>query len=97
IFDIIDSNGKNGINFQQLVKFIEVVTELVKGETAVNTANIKIIVKQMFEMFKKNIEDEQLSKEEFMKCCTQKYKEIGCAFLPDIPDDTFKPVGTSHG
>ncbi|CAM4905851.1 unnamed protein product [Rotaria socialis] len=85
IFQIIDSNEKNGINFQQLVKFIEVVTELVKGEAAVNTTNIKVIVKQMFEMFKKNVEDEQLSKEEFMKCCTQKYKEIGCSFLPDIP------------
>ncbi|CAM4984108.1 unnamed protein product, partial [Rotaria socialis] len=30
------------------------------------------------------------------KDCTQKYKEIGCSFLPDIPDDAFKPVGTSH-
>ncbi|CAF4842861.1 unnamed protein product [Rotaria socialis] len=88
IFQIIDSNEKNGINFQQLVKFIEVVTELVKGEAAVNTTNIKVIVKQMFEMFKKNVEDEQLSKEEFMKCCTQKYKAIGCAFLPDIPGET---------
>ncbi|CAF4667751.1 unnamed protein product, partial [Rotaria socialis] len=85
IFQIIDRNEKNGINFQQLVKFIEVFTALVKGEAAVNTANIKVIVKRMFKMFKKNAEDEQLSKEEFMNCCTQKYKEIGCAFLPDIP------------
>ena len=69
-----------------------------------NTTNIKVIVKQMFEMFKKNVEDAQLSKEEFIKwyelcliyfidifsfsfcfSCTEKYIEIGCAFLPDIP------------
>ena len=57
---------KGDVDFQELVKFIEVVTELVKGEDAVNTRDIRGIVKQMFEMCKKDADDGKLSKEEFI-------------------------------
>ena len=57
---------KSAVNFQELVKFIEVVTELVKGEDAVDTRVIRGIVNQMFEMCKKDADDGKLSKKEFI-------------------------------
>ncbi|CAF3601796.1 unnamed protein product, partial [Rotaria sp. Silwood2] len=66
IFHIIDSSSKSGADFQELVKFIEAVTTLVKGEDAVNTSDIKGIVKQMFQICKKDADDGSLSKEEFI-------------------------------
>ncbi|CAF4097292.1 unnamed protein product, partial [Rotaria sordida] len=85
IFHVIVGNSKRGAEFQGLVKFIEAVTTLVKGEDAVNTSDIKGIVKQMFKICKKDADDGDLSKEEFINCCLWQKGKIGCAFLPDIP------------
>ncbi|CAF1396456.1 unnamed protein product [Rotaria sordida] len=85
IFHVIVGNSKSGAEFQGLVKFIEAVTTLVKGEDAVNTSDIKGIVKQMFKICKKDADDGDLSKEEFINCCLWQKGKIGCAFLPDIP------------
>ncbi|CAF3992446.1 unnamed protein product, partial [Rotaria sordida] len=75
---------KDVVNAQQLIKFIEIVTELVHGENAVNPRSIKGIVKRMLEMFKKDTHDGELSKDEFIDCC-EKDNEIFRAFLPDAP------------
>ncbi|CAF4206476.1 unnamed protein product [Rotaria sordida] len=75
---------KDVVNAQQLIKFIEIVTELVHGENAVNPRSIKGIAKRMLEMFKKDTYDGELSKDEFIDCC-EKDNEIFRAFLPDGP------------
>ncbi|CAF1155346.1 unnamed protein product, partial [Didymodactylos carnosus] len=89
IFHIINNKDKDGINAQELVKFIEVITELEKGEDAVSTNDAKSIIKQMFKLCGTNEDEGMLSKEEFMNCCT-KNSQICHAFLPDFIENSTK-------
>ncbi|CAF0974258.1 unnamed protein product [Adineta steineri] len=82
VFSFCDYDCSENIGAQKIIKFIEAITELNNGSSAVNTNEAKSTAEQIMKFCHKN-KDDMVTEEEFIRCCKRNSK-IAKAFLPDV-------------
>ncbi|CAF1538217.1 unnamed protein product, partial [Adineta ricciae] len=81
VFFMCDEDNSNAIDAEEIIKFIEVISELEDEKNAIDISTARSIVTKMMEICGKS-PDDNFTKEEFLRCCKTN-EQVCAAFLPN--------------